>query len=533
LTDIHRSPHLPSSLTRRRVLEGAGALAISALLQGCSSGSLSGGGNTPFPAANPQPTPSGTITGASVIVGSGVVGSIAPGFVGLSFEKNRLQNRYFSAANTNLIGLFKRLGPSIMRIGGSSVDATAWTPAGKGSTTLQIAPSDIDALAAFVKATGWQCLYGINLKGLEAGATVPTTTALGAAEIAYAAQAFGTSLMGVELGNEPDEYGFWTVTQFETAWDSMRTAILASTPNVVITGPDAAANVPNWTVPFSQWATESKISLLTEHYYTGSGTSPTSTAAALLTYPDPLLTGPKFLGGLQPAAANIGVPYRMTECNSFNLGGSPGVSDSYASALWAIDYLFTCAQFGASGVNFHSGGDGNSYTSIADDYVNTVIGVRPEYYGMLLFTLAGTGPLNMTTVSAGSLNVSAYAVQTASGGMNIVIVNKDSTNNLQVTIQLPKSTPSASLLEMTQLSTGATGPSLAAVPTSLTSGDQSAGVSIQGAEVGVDGTFGVPVLNSAGGTLYSSYPEAYTITANKSELTCYVPALSAVLIQTV
>jgi len=60
---------------------------------------------------------------------------------------------------------------------------------------------------------------------------------------------------------------------------------------------------------------------------------------------------------------------------------------------------------------------------------------------------------------------------------------------------------------MTQLSSGATAPDLVAT----------AGVTIQGASVNVDGTF--------------SPSTAYTLTANSSQLTCYVPALSAVLIQ--
>jgi len=53
--------------------------------------------------------------------------------------------------------------------------------------------------------------------------------------------------------------------------------------------------------------------------------------------------------------------------------------------------------------------------------------------------LAGQGTLYSTSLSGiGSLNVTAYAVKTASG-LNIVAVNKDSAQNLQLTIQLPQS----------------------------------------------------------------------------------------------
>ncbi len=80
-------------------------------------------------------------------------------------------------------------------------------------------------------------------------------------------------------------------------------------------------------------------------------------------------------------------------------------------------------------------------------------------------------------------------------------------NNLQVTVQLPQTVTSATLLEMTQLTTGASGPSLSATE----------GVTIQGASVNPDGSF--------------SPAAAYTLSPSGTQLTCYVPALSAVLLQ--
>jgi hypothetical protein len=147
------------------------------------------------------------------------------------------------------------------------------------------------------------------------------------------------------------------------------------------------------------------------------------------------------------------------------------------------------------------------YTPILDAS-GVVTAVNPEYYGILMFALAGTGTLKQVTVSAGSLNVAAYAVKSASGGSNVVVINKDSTNNLQLTLTLPQSVSTAKLLEMTQLSSGATAPSLSATT----------GVTIQNASVSLGGVF-------APGTPYS-------VSISGSQLTCYVPALSAVLIQT-
>jgi hypothetical protein len=448
-------------------------------------------------------------------------GSIGSAFAGLSYEKSTLyENPYlFACTNSNLIALFKLLGPSILRIGGNSVDRNVWTPTGAGHTAGQIAPSDVNAVAAFVKSAGWQCLYGINLGGAgpapyTSGSIVAATTpALAAEETAHAYQAFGSPLFGFEIGNECDLYGnsyfagaTWNLSTFEALWTQFRTAIVAQTPAVasLFTGPADAGSESSWTVPFGQYATRSEISILTQHYYRGNGQSPNSTAANLVTPDASLVTD---LAVLNTGAKGIGLACRVSECNSYYNGGADGVSDAYCSSLWVIDYLFDCALNGAVGANFHGGGNGDGYTPIADSG-GAVVEARPEYYGILLFTLAGQGTLYFTGLSGiGSLNITAYAVKASSGGLNLIVVNKDSAQNLQLTVQLPQSASSATLLEMTQLAAGAGGPSLSAT----------SGVTIQGANVGANASF--------------SPGAAYTLSITGTVLTCYVPYLSAVLIQ--
>ncbi len=69
--------------------------------------------------------------------------------------------------------------------------------------------------------------------------------------------------------------------------------------------------------------------------------------------------------------------YRMSECNSYSGGGALGVSDAYGTALWVIDFLFANAQYGSTGVNLHTGGNGPGYTPIADAN-GTVVEARPD-----------------------------------------------------------------------------------------------------------------------------------------------------------
>jgi hypothetical protein len=190
----------------------------------------------------------------------------------------------------------------------------------------------------------------------------------------------------------------------------------------------------------------------------------------------------------------------MSETNSFYDGGASGVSNSYASSLWVIDHLATIALNGGAGVNMHGGGKSTGYTPIADNN-GAVVEARPEYYGLLMFTMLGQGEMLTTSVSAGGLNVTAYSLQPSGGGVKIILVNKDLTQNVQASIACGQSVKQATLLEMT-------GPGLSAT----------SGVTIQGASVNVDGSFtpGAP----------------YAATQiNGDVVTCYVPALSAVLLQ--
>jgi hypothetical protein len=383
----------------------------------------------------------------------------------LSYEKSKLSQSLFSGSNANLISLFQRLGSSLLRIGGNSVDETNWNPAGPGLTAGETAPSDVDRLAAFLSAAGWPVLYGVNL--------AQSTPAAAASEIAYAATALGSNLFGIEIGNEVDLYPghyfptTWDFSDYLALWQSFASAILAQTPGVPLTGPVTASNA-SWFTQFAQ-AEGKNVVLLSMHYYRGNGQSPSSTIETLLSYPDTNLQ--KDLIPLQAAATAAGVPYRMAETNSFYNVGAPNVSDSYASALWVIDHLFTIAQGGSVGANLHGGGDSTGYTPIADND-GVVVEARPEYYGALLFTLAGQGPLLTTTIDAGSLNVSAYTIQNSPNRLSLILVNKDATQNLQFTATCPAAVQSATLQLLT-------GPSLSAT----------SGVTIQGSPVNPDGSF--------------------------------------------
>ena len=478
-------------LSRREFCSTLGAVAAGSWLFGCSGPSASSG-PAPVPALPAQPLPSGPVTAATISISSTQSGTMPAQFVGLSYEKSKLSQPLFSPSNANLIGLCKRLGQGSLRVGGNSVDETTWNPAGPGQTSGETAPADVAALAAFVSVAGWPVLYGINL--------AQSTPELAAAEVAYAAQALGPSLLGIEIGNEVDLYpghyfpSSWDFADYLALWQSFRSAILAQTPGVPLSGPVIADNT-NWFNSFAQ-AEGKNIVLLSAHYYRANGQDASSNIQELISYPDTNLQN--YLSALEVAAAAVGVPYRMAETNSFYNGGAPNVSDSYASALWVLDHLFTIAQGGSVGVNLHGGGNGSGYTPIADNN-GVVVEARPEYYGVLLSALAGQGPLRLTNINAGSLNTSAYTVENSPTQLSLILLNKDATENLQFTATCPSTVQSATLQELT-------GPSLAA--TSV--------VTIQGSPVNSDGSF--------------SPQSPYGLVVAGDTFTGYVPAASAALV---
>lgn len=483
--------------TRRELICGGGALAAAAFLSGCAGGGAGAGAavrplarEAPSPPrAPPQPLPHGALTAATLSVASRSACRIGPGFAGLSYEKSALALPCFTADNSDLIGLFRGLGPSLLRIGGNTVDRTHWLATGAGGVHEEVAPPDVDALGGFLHACGWRVLYGVNLAN--------STSAAAAAEVAYAAQALGDSLFGIEIGNEPDLYGGgyfpgWTLGAFEQRWQEFRRAILARTPNVVLTGAACAARAGDWTVPFAT-DTAGQIGLLTQHYYRG---SPRSATIEKLLSPDTYLAAE--LDVLRAGALTGGVPFRLTETNSFWGAGAPGVSDRYASALWVIDHLYCIAQGGGTGANLHGGGR-SDYTPIVDNN-GTVVEARPEYYGMRLFTLAGEGTLRNSTLSAGELNVSAYALERADESLSLVVVNKEAAQNLSLSIDCGGAVDAATLVALT-------GPAA----------DAASGVAIQGAAIGNDGRL--------------APQDAYALPHAGSLVHCYVGALSAALIR--
>lgn len=394
--------------------------------------------------------------------------TIGSSFAGLSYEKFTLSSALFGPNDATLIAMFQRLGSGLLRIGGNSVDHTLWNATGPGETPNQVAPPDVARLAGFLQASHWRVLYGIEFLNEAASPVAPTDPALVAAEAVYVMQTLGDSLYAFEIGNEPDLYiremPTFTYADFQSQWQVYRSAILSAvaaakaagtlpqSANPVFTGPATTYNDAGYTTPFAA-AEAQNITLLTRHHYIADGLAPTSTMALMLA-PDPNLAPILSFMKTTAASANIPSGYRISEANSFYDGGAPGISDAFGSSLWAINFLFNNAWAGATGVNFHGGGNSPGYTPIADNG-SAVVAVRPEYYGIYLFSQAANGALLATTTTPATSSLYAYAVA-ATGATEVMLVNTSATVANNVSIQFDTSRSQASFVTLTGPSLGST-----------------------------------------------------------------------------
>jgi len=372
------------------------------------------------------------------IYGNKPLAPVPQDFIGLSYESSQLAHPgFFSAGNKDLIAYVRTLGASgVLRVGGNMSAFTRWSPidaantvdsqgvegpdAGGGTpVSFVITPLAINNLNEFLQATNWKLIYGLNL----AGGTPETA----AQEAACVAKVVGSRLVAFQLGNEPDLFNHgtskdakqrWQYPEYIARWKIFERAVRSKVPNAPLAGPDVSYRT-DWIEKFSQ-DTAGDVSLLTSHYYAeGPPTDPIMNIDYLLTQQSRFQS---HISNSVEVSRKAGTPYRVAECNSCYRGGKKGMSDTFASALWAGDFLCQVASLGATGVNLHGGADG-LYTPIAGSQA-TGFTARPMYYGMLLARpLLGATILNSDLQPAG-VNLTAYAAQKDSKLMAFVF-NKD------------------------------------------------------------------------------------------------------------
>jgi hypothetical protein len=358
-------------------------------------------------------------------------------FMGLSYESGQLAYPdFFSAENSALIEFFRTLSPAgVLRLGGNLSEFTVWsdtepaTPPDAGGLVgpdpghrepriFTITPRSIRNLQGFLNATGWRCIYGLNLGGGSVEQAL--------AEGRFVAETLGNQLICVQFGNEPDLFKHrdqenrpWTYDEYLARWKTFRAAFHEKLPQVAVAGPDTAGN-QKWVRQFLVDVPK-EIVLATSHYYPEGPPADPRMNTDLLLHP-----GARFDSSCHEAldsAKAAGLPFRMAEGNTCFNAGKPGVSDTFASALWAGDFCLQMASLGCVGVNLHGGAHG-FYSPIVGS-IGSGFEARPEYYGLMLAQQFAGRTLYRTTLDTKGANLTAYAAGKGGERGLIAIFNKD------------------------------------------------------------------------------------------------------------
>jgi hypothetical protein len=157
-------------------------------------------------------------------------------------------------------------------------------------------------------------------------------------------------------------------------------------------------------------------------------------------------------------AHSHGATFRVDELNTVACKGYPGVSDTFAAALWAMDTLFSMARSGVDGVNFHTLPEAYyRLFTFTDTDGHWTANVKPEYYGLLMFGEAAPPGSRLLPVSTPtSTDVRAWATRATNGEIRVLLINDSATTSHEVLVQPPSPTGGGLLDNLTAPSVDAT-----------------------------------------------------------------------------
>jgi len=380
-------------------------------------------------------------------------------FLGLSFELSSLAQIASDGEGGDLVTLLRSLGHGVLRFGGVSADTrVAWTDAATprpvwASSVLET--GELRELGTLAAKSGWHVLLTIGLVHYEPEAA--------AREAAAAKAALGQWLQGIELGNEPNAYALhglrsepWTFVQYDAQVAAYRSAIETAAPGIALAGPDVSGSSA-----FESWGLGEVVdqtpALLTGHHYPlGCEQVPAPTITRLLSPNIRRLEDSSLLRYMTIARASE-LPFRLDETNTVSCGGVEGISNTFASALWAIGYITQSMSMGVAGINLQ-GNPANcgGYTPVcaptAEDLAAGALDVQPEWYALLLArALIGDRPLPVSTYSRGRPNLQVTALRAGDGGLHFVVVDDDppGARRVAVRLQVGRGFQGASILSLT------------------------------------------------------------------------------------
>lgn len=404
----------------------------------------------------------------TVAVGSAPIApALSPGFLGFSVEYQSIAVNTGPASHPDTVfdQLVTNVNPGqrpVIRIGGDSTDHTWYPTPGVSSPglTYTLTPAWMRSVATFARATNAKLLLGINLE-------VNNPKVAAAEGRAMLAGIGADHIDAFEVGNEPSLFSAfpwylrtpndqasgvfarpksYSFGQFVHEY----VASAAVLPKLPLAGP--ALGSATWMQSLPQLlAAEPTMKTVTFHAYPmncfASEDSPEYPSLANLLAPTASDGLAAELAGFVKVAHAAGRIFRVDELNSVACGGTAGISNTFASALWVTDALYAMASRGVNGVNIQDF-NGGRYKPFGFSLVNGhwVGRVYPLYYGLMLFSRAvPPGSRLLALHTSGGTSVRAWAAQTPAnsadhGAETVTLINANATHTETVNVRVPHTT---------------------------------------------------------------------------------------------
>jgi hypothetical protein len=367
-------------------------------------------------------------------------------FFGIGVEPSELESyAHAGGAVDRTLALLRSASRRSMqfRVGGYSADEAYWQGASqpRPAGVFELGRKWVRALAALSWRDRLRVSVAVNL--------AVHSPSMAAAFVRAVSRGLAPSaLAGVAVGDEPDLYGRepwfeservastlastpqgWTADysplSYQQDYLAYAQALTDAAPGVPLSGPEAASVATTWLQALVGLGPASPAAL-TVHRYPLSCRPPNSPI-----YPRiPRLLAERSsaglaagLGGAIALAHQAGLPLVVSEINSASCAGPPGVTDSFATALWAPDVLFELLRAGVGGVYWHLRAERlNSPFELRGRAIEPL----PELYGLALFTqmLGGQARLvAVQTTSPPGAPIKVWAVQ-AGRQVRVLVINK-------------------------------------------------------------------------------------------------------------
>ncbi len=395
--------------------------------------------------------------------------AIPADFLGLALEFSEipaLSGTTAASVNPVFVQLVHNLDPGgrpSVRIGGQSTDRVWWPVRGLSrplGVTYDLNTRWAADARALAQATDARFLLGINLEA--------NRTRISQVEADRLVTGIGSRYMAaMEIGNEPDLYthvpwfrrdGGHPVPWYSHAgspvfsrpptygpddYVSEVARTLGVVPRLPIAGPET--DTPPWAGEFERLLSpHSQVRMLTSHAYglNQCVTTPSSPVYPSVPHLVSLDASRGEVGQIGPSVAlahRNGAAYRIDEMGSITCNGRPGVSNTLASALWAMDALFNLAGDGVDGVNLHTyPNSANGLFDFSLAHGHWQASVHPLYYGALMFAQAAPAGSRLLRVVSGSTGpLRAWATLAPDHRVRVLLINDSLSSPALAVIRTP------------------------------------------------------------------------------------------------